>query len=192
VKVGNLRTFLSYDIDEPSILSRVREFQRNLISTGADLKLVRPEILHFTIRFLGEINDKEKEKIIQVLEGKIAPSEVEARFKGIGTFPNDKRISVIWIGSDEKSALKLEEQAKAINARLEQEIPTLPKENVDRFNPHITIARMKTGRNKNQLVAYLQQHKDEDFGSARIGKLRLKLSDLTPEGPIYTDLHVFS
>jgi 2'-5' RNA ligase len=190
--IFDLRTFLSYDIDEPSILSKVRDFQRDLGATGADLKLVRPEILHFTIRFLGEINEQEKEKIVHVLEGHIPSLEVEVRFKGIGTFPSEKRISVIWIGSDENSAQKLEEQAKIINTLLEQEIPTLPKENVDRFNPHVTIARMKTGRNKDQLTRYLQEHKDQDFGSAKITKLRLKLSDLTPEGPIYTDLHVFS
>jgi 2'-5' RNA ligase len=186
-----LRTFLSYDVDEPSILSKVKEFQKNLSSTGADLKLVRPEILHFTIRFFGEINEAEKEKIVSVLEGRIPPLEVEARFKGIGTFPSERRISVIWVGSDETSAKKLEHQAKEINNRLEEEIPSLPRENLERFNPHITIARVKTGRNKDQLVRFLAEHKDEDFGITKIGKLRLKLSNLTPEGPMYSDLHVF-
>lgn len=190
--IFDLRTFLSYDIDEPSILSKVSDFQRDLSETGADLKLVRPEILHFTIRFLGEINEQDKEKIVHALDGHVTTFEVEVRFKGIGTFPSEKRISVIWIGSDENSAKKLEEQAKFINTMLEQEIPILPKENVDRFNPHVTIARMKTGRNKDQLTRYLQDHRDEDFGSAKITKLSLKQSDLTPDGPIYTDLHVFS
>jgi 2'-5' RNA ligase len=190
--MGNyLRTFLSYDIEEPSLLSKIREFQRNLASTGADLKIVRPEILHFTIRFLGEINEKEKERIVSVLEGHIPPLDLLVKFKGIGTFPSEKRISVIWIGSDQESSRKLEAQARIINEKLEREVPSLPKENTERFNPHVTIARMKTGRNKDELVRLLQQHKDEDFGSARIEKLRLKLSELTPEGPNYSDLHVF-
>jgi 2'-5' RNA ligase len=187
-----MRTFLSYDIDEPSFLNKVREFQKNLLSTGADLKIVRPEILHFTIRFLGEVNEAEKEKIISVLEGNVSPIDVQVKFKGVGTFPSEKRISVIWIGSDEISAKKLSWQAKILNSKLEQEIPSLPRENNERFNPHVTIARMKSGRNKNQLVEFLQQHRDEDFGTAKIEKLRLKLSELTPEGPNYSDLHIFS
>jgi RNA 2',3'-cyclic 3'-phosphodiesterase len=187
-----LRTFLSYDIEDPSLLSKVRDFQRNLIATGADLKLVRPEILHFTIRFLGEISEEEKEKIIQVLEGHIPSPGVEVKFKGVGTFPTEKRISVIWIGADEISAKKLEEQARIINTQLNEEIASLPKEDAERFSAHVTIARMRTGRNKDQLVRYLQQHRDENFGSTKIGKLRFKLSNLTPEGPIYSDLHVFS
>jgi RNA 2',3'-cyclic 3'-phosphodiesterase len=187
-----MRTFLSYDIDEPTVLDKVKNFQEELGKTGADLKFVRAQILHFTIRFLGEINEEVKESIIQVLESKIPPLDLEMRFKGIGTFPNEKRISVIWIGSDPDSAKKMGERAKLINTKLEQDLQILPKENLERFNPHVTIARVKTGRNKDRLVRFLQDHKDEDFGSAKIGKLRLKLSNLTPEGPVYTDLHQFS
>ncbi len=187
-----MRSFLSYDIEEPAVLAKVRNFQSGLGSIGADLKLVRPEILHFTIRFLGEITEQEKERIIQTLEGNVPPLDLEVRFKGIGTFPNDKRISVIWIGSDESSAKKFEEQARIINTRLEEQLQTLPREKEDRFNPHVTIARVKTGRNKEELARFLQLHKDEDFGSAKIRKLKLKLSDLTPEGPRYSDLHEFT
>ena len=186
-----MRTFLSYDIEGQAVISKIGSFQNELLSTGGDLKLVRPEILHFTVRFLGEINEGEKEKIVQALEGKFPPLELEVHFEGIGTFPSESKISVIWIGSSEESSKKLESTAKEINRLLEKEIDTLPKENLERFNPHVTIARVKSGKNKPRLVEFIQAHKNEDFGSAKIGSLRLKLSELTPEGPKYQDLHVF-
>jgi len=187
-----LRTFLSYDIEEATVLSNVRKLQRELQGTGADLKLVEPDILHFTIRFLGEINEQQKEEIVQSLEGKVPPLELAVHFRGLGTFPNEKRISVVWIACDETSSRELGEQARLVNKLLDQ-VQTLPKEDANKnFQSHVTIARVKSGRNKAELQSFIAEHKDEDFGSARLGRLKLKLSELFPEGPRYTDVHEFS
>lgn len=167
------------------------KFEEELRATGADLKLVRPEILHFTVRFLGEMSEQQCDEIIRVLEGHFPPLNVDVEFKGLGAFPNERRISVIWIASEEKSARKIEEEAKKINSRLEEQIPALPKQDQDRFNPHVTIARVRTGKNKDQLLGFLQERQNEDFGASKITNLRLKKSVLRPEGPEYSDLHVF-
>lgn len=187
-----MRSFLSYDVEEPSLLSRIRDFQRKLLATGADLKLVRPELMHFTIRFLGEIDERQKEEIISSLEGKVPKLELEVKFRGLGAFPSDKRISVIWLGSAEDSTTKLVEQAAVIKRTLDQKVSSLRGEPDDKFNPHLTIARVKSGRNKAELVKFLSEHSKDDFGSARIGPLKLKMSVLAREGPTYSDLHVFS
>jgi 2'-5' RNA ligase len=187
-----MRTFLSYDIDDRSVLSKVGEFQTSLTETGADLKFVRPEILHFTVRFIGEIDEQRKNEIVSVLDKKVPGLDVEVKFRGIGTFPNEKRIAVIWIASDRESSTKLDEQARFVNNLLDEKIPAIPKEEKDRFNPHVTIARVRTGRNKDRLLGFLQENRDHDFGSAKIGSLRLKQSVLLPQGPNYSDLHVFS
>ncbi len=186
-----MRTFLSLDIEDPTLLSKIAKFENELKSTGSDLKLVRPDILHFTVRFLGEISEPQSEEIIRVLEGQFPPLNIEVKFKGLGTFPNDKRISVIWIASEESSARIISEQVTKINARLEQQLPSILSEESDRFNPHVTIARVKSGRNKDQLQSFLQEHRNEEFGSSRITNLKLKKSILHPEGPDYSDLYVF-
>lgn len=184
-----MRSFLSYDIDEPSLLSRIGEVQRGLLTTGADLKLVNPELLHFTIRFLGEIYEVQKEEIIRSLEGSLPMLDVVVKIKGLGTFPSATRISVIWLGSDPDSARKLSEQAIIVNKILEKSVKSLKTE--DRFNPHVTIARVKSGRNKSELVKFLGEHSNDEFGNVKLGFLRLKLSVLATEGPSYSDLHVF-
>ncbi len=185
-----MRSFLSFDIDDPDFRQRISNLQSDLKKSGADLKLVEPDLLHFTIRFLGEIDEDDKHAIIDTLKGKVEEFEQEVRFKGVGTFPDERRISVIWIGIDSDSAKRLEEHASRVNGLLNS-VPGLPKEGSQSFSPHVTIARVRSGRNKDKLIQAIQEHKDQDFGSTRIRKLRLKLSVLTPSGPQYSDLHVF-
>ena len=50
-----VRSFIAFDIDDASVLGRIGELQRLLIESGADLKLVKPENVHITVRFLGNI-----------------------------------------------------------------------------------------------------------------------------------------
>lgn len=185
-----MRTFLSYDITEPSVISKISTLQNELKSTGADIKLVDPSILHFTVRFLGETDQEKSEQIIKALEENAQFSqEQHATFTGIGTFPDEKRISVIWIGCDQGSRKDLTEKANSINSHLDSKISGLKR--ADGFSPHVTIARVRSARNKDKLIEFLDKHRSEEFGSANIGTLRLKLSELYPGGPAYSDLHVF-
>ena len=185
-----MRAFLSYDIEDQPFLDKVRETQREMAQIGADLKFVNPKILHFTIRFLGEIDETDKEQIVSSLKGKVESFELNLPFRGLGCFPDERRISVVWVGVDHSSGRQLEEQAKIVN-KLLSPIKTLKEVDVEKFNPHVTIARMKSGRNKEHLVSFIRQHKNQEFGIAKIQSLRLKLSTLTPAGPEYSDIHVF-
>ncbi len=185
-----MRSFLSYDIEEEAFRSRVKNLQQEMVKSGADLKLVNPELIHFTVRFLGEIDESQKEKIISALEGRIEPLDIQVEFKGIGVFPNESRISVIWIGIDQNSAKKIAQRAKEVNSILEG-LGSFHKDTHEEFSPHLTIARVKTGRNKEALVDFIKTHNREDLGNSRIGPLRLKLSTLSPSGPSYSDLYVF-
>ena len=185
-----LRAFLSYDIEDTSLITKIRELQHELDLTGADLKLVDPELMHFTIRFLGEIDEEDKAAIISALKDKVEDFTVDIMFRGVGTFPDERRISVVWIGIDAASGEKLEEQATVVN-KLLAPINTIHRDNADRFSPHVTIARVRSGKNKDRLVQFVQDHRTVEFGKTNIKNLRLKLSHLTPAGPEYSDLHVF-
>lgn len=181
---------MSYDIDDKSFLERVHLVQNELMATGADLKLVNPRIMHFTIRFLGEIDETDKSEIISTLRNRVEDFELLISFRGLGTFPDERRISVVWVGIDPESKLKMEKQALAVNELLKS-VPTLAKVDDEKFSPHVTIARVRSGRNKEELVNLVRKNKEVEFGTTRIRHLRLKQSTLTPYGPQYSDLHVF-
>jgi 2'-5' RNA ligase len=56
------------------------------------------------------------------------------------------------------------------------------------FSPHLTIARVRSGRNKMELAKFISDRKEFEFGTIRAACLRLKKSVLTPRGPIYSTL----
>ena len=59
------------------------------------------------------------------------------------------------------------------------------------FSPHLTVARVKSGRRREALLDLIQEFRDFEFGWDSIDELKLKKSELTPKGPIYTDLYVY-
>ena len=81
----------------------------------------------------------------------------------------------------------MKDLAKGINESLDG----LPCKNDTRpFMPHLTVARVKGGLMLDNLREIIHAESSQYFGEDEFGQLKLKKSDLTPQGPIYTDLEV--
>jgi 2'-5' RNA ligase len=154
-----------------------------LVETGADLRVVNPENIHITLRFLGNITSVMVDQIHREME-QVEFEPFEAAIKGVGAFPSLRRINVVWAG--------IRNGANELRAVFEQLEPRLQKLGFKRdakgFSPHLTIARVKTGRNKAVLAKRLMELEDYEFGSVKAECLRLKKSVLTPQGPMYSVL----
>jgi len=179
----SIRSFIAFDINNDSLLKKISDAQNLLIETGADLKLVEPRNIHVTIRFLGNITLSMADKIHEKMK-KIIFSPFTINIHGVGAFPTLKYPRVIWAGIKQGN-----NELRNIFDQLEPELQNLgfppdPKG----FNPHITIARVKTGRNKAELIKKIQLLADYNFGVVKAECLRLKKSVLTPQGPIYSTL----
>ena len=179
-----IRSFIAVDLDDASIKDRISKTQHDLELTGASLKAVQPEIMHLTLRFLGEIPQATVERIIETM-GDLRFSPFEVEFSGVGVFPNIKRISVVWVGIT-RGQERLEEIFQQLEPKLRQ--MGLPPDNKG-FSPHLTIARVKSGLNKEQLAKSIENMRDVEFGKMEVKAVRLKKSTLTSRGPIYTTLH---
>jgi 2'-5' RNA ligase len=179
-----IRSFVAVDTDETSVISKLVEAQRALRNLGADLKLVEPENIHATVRFLGEVPLATMELVKeQMNEVKFSPFDAE--FVGLGAFPNLRRINVVWVG--------MRRGQEEITRIFEQLEPRLEKIGFapDRkgFSPHVTIARVKTGRMGEELAKFVDEMRDAPFGVVHVDELRLKKSVLTPKGPVYSTIH---
>jgi 2'-5' RNA ligase len=183
VSQERIRSFIAVDLDEPSLRERVSSAQRGLEQTKAQLKLVDPNIMHLTLRFLGEIPRTTVESIKEALTG-LRFQQFEAYFSGLGVFPSIKRISVVWVGMTRGS-----EQLNEIFHQMEPKIRQLgiPADNKG-FSPHLTIARVRSGVNRDALAEYVSSMHDQEFGGMQVTSVRLKKSTLTPKGPIYETL----
>jgi len=158
--------------------------QRSIVDLGADLKLVHPDNIHITLRFLGNTLIGILGKIHEEME-RVSSTSFEIELKGMGAFPNVQRANIIWIGVT-KGADRLSD----IFAQLEPRIRRLgfPPDNKG-FSPHITVARLRSGRNKSLIADFLGKMSDYEFGVMEAKLLQLKSSQLTPQGPVYSTLY---
>ena len=178
-----IRSFIAFDVDSDQVLRKFSEAQGLLADTGADLKLVQPRNIHITMRFLGNIPPTMVDSIHDALK-QISFSPFEIELRGLGVFPNLRRPRVVWAGI-QKGA---DELTQIIN-QLEPHLRRLGfKSDKKGFRPHLTLARVRSGRHKAELAQRIDNLAEYSFGSLTADYLRLKQSVLTPQGPIYTVL----
>jgi 2'-5' RNA ligase len=89
----------------------------------------------------------------------------------------------MWIG------IKNGEQLVKIAKTIDEQISKLGFKRENRgFSAHLTIARVRTAKNKEKLIQIIEKYRDIEFGSFKVNSVKLIKSDLTPKGPIYTTL----
>jgi len=182
----SIRSFLAFDIESDTVLNRLAAAQRQLFQTGADLKLVEPQNIHITVRFLGNITPAMAEKIFDEMK-KLQFTPFTVQIKGLGAFPNPHYSRVIWAGITTGA-----DQLESVFSQLEPRLRGLGfTPDSKGFSPHLTIARVRSGRNKQQLAKCIIENANYEFGTVNAKCLRLKKSDLTPRGPVYSTLKEF-
>jgi 2'-5' RNA ligase len=178
-----IRSFLAFDIEEESVIRRLAEVQGTLANTGSDLKLVKLQNIHITVRFLGNTTLPMVDAIYEEMK-QVSFTSFEIALRGLGAFPRLSYPRVIWAGIKKGT-----DDVVNVFEQLEPRLRGLGfKPDTKGFSPHLTIARVRSGRNKVQLVETIRKLEDYDFGAVKAECLRLKKSVLTPGGPIYTTL----
>ena len=174
-----MRTFVAIEVNNKNVLNSIHQVQSELNIRAKPIELHN---MHFTVQFLGEVSEEIVGKISDALNG-IEFSTFSITFTGIGAFPKPNSPRVIWIGVND-GVNELEKLAETIRAKL-SDIGFNPDK---KFKPHVTIFRVK---NKiESLTSKLEKFSSCSFGKQEISEIKLKKSELTPNGPIYTDLLV--
>ncbi|MDD4137016.1 MAG: RNA 2',3'-cyclic phosphodiesterase, partial [Methanoregula sp.] len=161
------------------IREQLKEAQQVLRGCFARLTFVDPALIHITVKFLGEVDDK---KLVQVQDAlktiTVAPFPVTA---GCVTVNNPKRPHTVWCTIDDGG------NGERLLALIEPALSPLGFAREDRrFTPHATVARVKSP--DPTLFSALSQLRDRTYGSCTISGMKLKKSTLTPRGPVYEDL----
>lgn len=178
-----IRSFIAFDMEDEDTIRSLSKIQSMLLETGADLKIVKPENIHITVRFLGEISSVMIDRVFSEMEKvEFAPFDIE--IKGLGAFPNLRHINVVWAG-----IRRGVNELRNIYYQLEPNLQKIGLRPDDKgFSPHLTIARVRTGRRRDYLAKMINDLEGYEFGIVKARCLRLKKSVLTPQGPIYSTL----
>ena len=182
-----IRSFIAIEIPPP-LKSRMEEIQRELRRTDADVKWVRPEAVHLTLKFLGAIRQEEVEKISLALAPVVAGEEsFEVRVQGMGCFPNPRNPRVVWLGVD-RGKENLAFLQKAIEKKMSE--LSFPAEGRP-FSPHLTLGRVRSPKGKAGLTQALEKHQGVEIGIFQAREVILFRSELRPAGAVYTKLMEF-
>lgn len=175
------RGFIAIDI---KAVPKLIEFEKDITKTGVNVKLVEPENVHITLKFLGDTEEALIDDIEQIMKDAVKKSKpFTIQLKGAGVFPNQKYIKIVWIG------IKQGEQIGAIAQAIDEHLSTLGFAKEKRaFSSHLTIARVRSARNKQELLQVLEKYNDVLFAEIMVDMITLKKSELTQKGPIYTTL----
>lgn len=179
-----IRSFIAIELPE-KIIDAIQKVQERLRSYGFNVRWVRPQNVHLTLKFLGDINQAEAEQVGRaILESgkRFAPLALAA--KGVGTFPSIKRPRVIWIGVagqlNELIGLQktLDGKLAAIGFPAEKRA----------FKGHLTLGRAKGSIGPKQLLEAMAELAGFETEPFVADKVALFKSELKPSGAVYTKL----
>jgi 2'-5' RNA ligase len=184
----SVRTFIAIELD-PDMLAQVSRLQSRLkddVLPGF-VRWVRPEGIHLTLKFLGDVPADKLDDIAEALRTtSAAHAPFSLHIAGMGCFPSPRRPRVVWIGVDEPSGT-LERLYYGIERALAP-LGFPPEQR--RFSPHLTLGRVKRGRSAGELEAlgeYVTRAR-VSIGRMEVTAVYLMRSDLRPSGAVYTEL----
>ena len=173
-----VRAFVALELPR-EIKERLSGAQETLRNCSARLTLVEPALIHITLKFLGEVEEKKLPHVCAALRS-ISFRQFPLTM-GTVTVNNVKRPHTVWCTvSDGGEGRRLFHQVEEVLAPLGFERETRM------FTPHATLARVKTP--DLSLFTTLRTLEGKDYGGCVIPGMKLKKSTLTPRGPVYEDL----
>lgn len=179
-----IRTFVAIKLT-PEIISNIGGVQEELKRSGAEVKWVKPESIHLTLKFLGHITPEELEKVKITTRETMKPfAPFEMSVASLGAFPKMNYPRVIWMGID-----KGKEELKRIAFSIEENLAKIGFDREKReFSPHLTLGRVKSSKGREGLVEAFTKLKASNLGSIRVNRISIMESKLRPGGPIYAAL----
>mgnify|MGYP000334632078 CR=1 FL=1 len=173
-----VRLFIAVNLPD-DLRGRLVSVQEQLPKHG--LKLVEPENLHLTLKFLGEVREGTVSEVARAMTEVVADqASFEVEIAGLGAFPDLRRPRVVWAG-----VTRGKQDVMSLQARLEDALQPLGFQREKDFHPHVTLARVKLPAAARMIADVVRGAKSAVFGSFAVREVDLVKSTLTPKGPIY-------
>lgn len=153
----------------------------------ARITWTRREQFHLTLKFLGDVEAQRVESLAEALRGACRGiGALNLRGEGVGCFPDLRYPRVLWVGVRDG-----QEQLSRLVQSIETAVADFTSEKrEERFSGHITLGRIKDMKRPQaeELARLVQTRLQQPFGQWRADTLEIIRSELTPQGPRYTEL----
>lgn len=187
-----IRSFIALELKNKDTIEKITTFSSRLKQNQPKLKLVKPENLHMTVKFLGNIPETLGPKVYSILQENINKELFQGKIlkyyiKGVGQF---NRFSVLWVRL--VGDIEFLQNIKDSIENLLFERLKIDRDKRQQFKPHLTIGRLRKERINHKTIdifkKLINENKNTEFGEFTVKEIKLKESQLTPKGPIYSDL----
>jgi len=180
-----MRLFVALDIAE-DVRARLGALLDELRRSNRDVRWVKPEALHVTLKFLGEQPEDKLSYITEALAAVRQAGRFEMALRGLGCFPNERRPRVFWVGVNAPA------QIGTLAAAVDEAMAALGIARERRaFSAHLTLGRARDDGPPPAPGPLWQQHLSDDFGPTATNEFFLYQSKLSPGGAQYTRLRAF-
>jgi 2'-5' RNA ligase len=140
------RTFVAIDLPDGH-KADLRRLQEKLTAEAPDIRWVRPEQLHLTLAFLGDVPDPDIDAVCRAVgEAAAGFDPFELHLEALGAFPRASRPRVVWVGLAGEGIRHLEALQGAVVEALRA--VGYPPAGNERFSPHVTLGRIKDSRGR--------------------------------------------
>ena len=184
--IDKIRTFIAIELPD-NIINAIGNMQKKIRRYGLKIRWVRPENVHITLKFLGDIDPEMIQSIESCLKKTCKENNpIQLLSKGIGIFPGLKRPRVLWagIGGDTDILKKLQQS-------LDDHLSTtgIPKEKRP-FKGHLTVGRFKGHVDSKKLISVIKTFSTFETDPFYAEALTLYQSNLKPSGAVYSKLSI--
>ena len=179
------RTFIGVRVDAGSELKSAISTLRSGLK-NENIKWVDISNMHVTLAFIGNTEEPMIKRVASVLKNDFESfGIINFRLSGFGVFRNFNDPRIIWTAIENHKRLieahkKVKNGLEALNIRLEDK----------QFKPHLTIARIKDLKDKENLQKLIQKYTNIPFQDVTISEIVYYESVLLPSGPLYKPLHI--
>jgi 2'-5' RNA ligase len=182
----SLRVFLGVGFS-PDLCQQLSKLQDSLRSTLPTVNWVRPESIHLTLKFLGNIDVVMVEQLFTAIEPvRNCQAPLTLEIQGLGVFPHIRRPRILWVGckGDIQALFNLVSHVEDALEPLGFPLEEKP------YHPHLTLARIKQDNSHvgNVLTHARLLEEPRDLGTLRLDRITLFRSELSPSGAEYTSL----
>jgi 2'-5' RNA ligase len=177
-----MRLFIAINVDS-ALQAPLAAVQATLKTTAAPVSWVKPENLHFTLKFLGEVPETRLPALQETFRSSVAGlHSFTLSLAGLGTFPPRGRPRVVWVGVEQGV-----EEMKMLQGRIDETLLPLGFAREARpFQPHLTLGRVRDVGRLDALLAALRATEIGRVGQMQVRCVDLMRSQLNPAGSVYT------
>jgi RNA 2',3'-cyclic 3'-phosphodiesterase len=179
-----MRCFVAIELPE-TVRDRLADLQDQMADLGRAVRWTRPESIHLTIKFLGEVPDARVSEVCEVARRIAEKYPVfDLEIAGAGCFPPRGLARIVWVGVAQPPPALFDCQREC-----EEAFAAMGFERENRaYSPHLTIGRANDAGLSNRIRETLGQFATFSAGGFTAGELTVFQSELQRSGAVYTPL----